>query len=100
MDDDENQPRTDEIDSQYIRYPPKRGVLPGQLELTDTVDAFHNDAWWVASVVPSKAKAKAKAKAKSKSKSEPKPEPMYTVNLWSTHEELEFKCSDLRVHQD
>lgn len=90
--DDVVQPHREEIDTQHIRHPPGPGVLPKELDLTDTVDVFYNDAWRVASII------KLPDKSKSKSKSKPKLEHRYEVNLWSTHQPLEVEHSDLRPH--
>lgn len=78
------QPHRVEVDAQNIRLPPPETRFAAKFDLTDTVDVFHNDAWWVGSIVAVPRKSK----------------PKYGVNMWSNHEMLEFDRSQLRPHHD
>ncbi|KAL6570775.1 hypothetical protein OROGR_000325 [Orobanche gracilis] len=76
------QPQGVEVDAQNIRLPPPESRVATKFDLTDTVDVFHDDAWWVALVIAVPRRSK----------------PKYKVNMWNSHELLEFDRSQLRPH--
>ncbi|KAJ6883313.1 DUF724 domain-containing protein [Populus alba x Populus x berolinensis] len=65
----------EEVSTMHIRPPPPQTML-------EEVDALYNDVWWVGVVC------------------EVNTFPQYVVSFKDTGEELEFKHSDLRPHQD
>jgi len=72
----------EEVNTMHIRPPPPQTVVVDHFKKLEEVDALYNDVWWVGVV--------------SKVNTFPK----YVVYFKDTGEELEFKHSDLRPHQD
>ncbi|XP_065853836.1 protein AGENET DOMAIN (AGD)-CONTAINING P1 isoform X2 [Euphorbia lathyris] len=72
----------EEIASGYIRPAPPETIVVDRFKLLDEVDALYNDGWWVGVI--------------SKVLSDCK----YIVYFRESKEELMFKHSDLRLHQD
>uniref|UniRef100_A0A2P2M7E4 Uncharacterized protein MANES_09G178400 n=1 Tax=Rhizophora mucronata TaxID=61149 RepID=A0A2P2M7E4_RHIMU len=72
----------EEINIQNIRPSPPDTVVVDCFKLKEEVDAWYSDAWWVGTIT----------KVRHNSK--------YTVYFKYTNEELMFKHSDLRLHQD
>lgn len=81
-DDDESQLLREEAFASYIRPCPPPLPPVAKFELLQKVDAWYNEGWWEGSIY----------KVLTGSK--------YAVYFSSTNEELEFKHSDLRLHQD
>ncbi|KAL0348136.1 UNVERIFIED_CONTAM: protein AGENET DOMAIN (AGD)-CONTAINING P1 [Sesamum angustifolium] len=80
-DDDTNFLR-EEVDTFHIRpCPPDVGLLD-RFEVLEEVDALYNDGWWRGVI------------------SKVLKNDRYSVYFRNTQEELKFKHSDLRVHQD
>ncbi|XP_056168798.1 protein AGENET DOMAIN (AGD)-CONTAINING P1 isoform X2 [Syzygium oleosum] len=79
--DDETEPLREEAYSRYIRpFPPH--LAAKCFEQLDKVDAWYNDGWWVGVI----------SKVLNGSQ--------YVVYFSTTHEELIFNMSNLRLHQD
>ncbi|XP_048136765.1 protein AGENET DOMAIN (AGD)-CONTAINING P1-like isoform X2 [Rhodamnia argentea] len=72
----------EEADALHIRPCPPEIVVADHFNLFDEVDALYNDGWWVGVV----------SKVLSKS--------WYVVYFRDTKEELEFRHSNLRLHQE
>uniref|UniRef100_A0A3N7FYJ9 Agenet domain-containing protein n=1 Tax=Populus trichocarpa TaxID=3694 RepID=A0A3N7FYJ9_POPTR len=72
----------EEVNTMHIRPPPPQTVVVDHFKKLEEVDALYNDVWWVGVV--------------SKVNTFPK----YVVYFKDNGEELEFKHSDLRPHQD
>ncbi|KAI4364651.1 hypothetical protein MLD38_020711 [Melastoma candidum] len=80
--DDDQMFLREEIDALHIRPNPPKIAVSGRFKVLDEVDAFFNDGWWVGII----------AKLLEDSK--------YIVYFRGSEEELEFKHSDLRKHQE
>lgn len=80
--DDDEMFLREEIDALHIRPNPPKIVVLHRFNVLDEVDAFYNDGWWVGII----------AKVLGNSK--------YVVYFRGSEEELEFKHSDLRIHQE
>lgn len=72
----------EEIDTQNIRPYPPETIVVDRFKLLDEVDASYNDGWWVGVI--------AKVLADSK----------YIVYFRDSEEEMMFRHSELRLHQD
>ncbi|KAM3704628.1 hypothetical protein ACB094_03G019800 [Castanea mollissima] len=72
----------EEFDTLHIRPCPPETLVVDRLSLFEEVDALYNDGWWVGVI----------SKVLGGSK--------YLVYFRDTDEEIEFKHSDLRPHQD
>ncbi|KAJ6737769.1 AGENET DOMAIN-CONTAINING PROTEIN [Salix viminalis] len=72
----------EEIDTVHIRPRPPQTIMIDRFKKLEEVDALFNDAWWVGVV------------------SRVNTFPKYLVFFKDSNEELEFKHSDLRPHQD
>ncbi|KAJ6775583.1 AGENET DOMAIN-CONTAINING PROTEIN-RELATED [Salix purpurea] len=72
----------EEIDTVHIRPCPPQTIMIDRFKKLEEVDALFNDAWWVGVV------------------SRVNTFPKYLVFFKDSNEELEFKHSDLRPHQD
>ncbi|KAI3417316.1 uncharacterized protein J3R85_014590 [Psidium guajava] len=72
----------EEADALHIRPCPPEIVVADHFNLFDEVDALYNDGWWVGVI----------SKVLSKS--------CYVVYFRDTKEELEFRHSNLRLHQE
>ncbi|KDP23367.1 hypothetical protein JCGZ_23200 [Jatropha curcas] len=72
----------EEIDASHIRPYPPETILIDRFKLLDEVDASYNDGWWVGVI--------AKVHADMK----------YVVYFRDSGEEMVFRHSDLRLHQD
>ncbi|KAK3012265.1 hypothetical protein RJ639_012176 [Escallonia herrerae] len=80
--DDDTELLKEEVDHLHIRpYPPDTLVID-QFSRHEEVDALYNDGWWVG-VIAKVLKGQ-----------------RYVVYFRGTNEEMEFKHSDLRLHQD
>ncbi|KAB2088795.1 hypothetical protein ERO13_A03G017864v2 [Gossypium hirsutum] len=71
-----------EVDTSHIRPRPPDIVVPDQFVMLDQVDAFYKGGWWKGVII----------KVLSD-------DSKYHVYL-ATHEEMEFKHDELRLHQD
>ncbi|GAV61046.1 Agenet domain-containing protein [Cephalotus follicularis] len=78
---DEPEPLTEVVPSQYIRPQPRMTMAPVGLRLMDKVDAFHNEGWWVGQVI-----------ARDGS--------MVIVYFEETGEKIAFPLYRVRHHQD
>ncbi|KAJ6876594.1 hypothetical protein NC651_029554 [Populus alba x Populus x berolinensis] len=72
----------EEVNTMHIRPPPPQIVVVDHFKMLEEVDALYNDAWRVGVV----------CKVNTF--------PQYVVSFKDTGDELEFKHSDLRPHQD
>ncbi|WCJ43077.1 agenet domain-containing protein [Euphorbia peplus] len=72
----------EEIDTEYIRPSPPETIVVDRFKLLDEVDALYNDGWWVG--VISKLLIDCR----------------YIVYFRESKEEITFRHSDLRPHQD
>ena len=72
----------EEFDTLHIRPCPPETLVVDRFSLFEEVDALYNDGWWVGVI----------SKVLGGSK--------YLVYFRDTDEEIEFKHSDLRLHQD
>ena len=72
----------EEFDTLHIRPCPPETLVVDRFSLFEEVDALYNDGWWVGVI----------SKVLGGSK--------YLVYFRDTDEEIEFKHSDLRPHQD
>ncbi|XWS58077.1 hypothetical protein CRYUN_Cryun08bG0004100 [Craigia yunnanensis] len=72
----------EEFDTLHIRPCPLEIVVADQFKKLDEVDALYNDGWWVGVI----------SKVLSDSK--------YVIYFKTTDEEMKFKHSELRLHQD
>lgn len=80
--DDDTELLKEKVDSLHIRPYPPETVAPSSFSLLQEVDALYNDGWWVGIV------------------SEVLKGQKYTIYFRGTDEEMQFKHSDLRLHQD
>ncbi|KAK7269709.1 hypothetical protein RIF29_22443 [Crotalaria pallida] len=80
--DDESQLLREEVDTQHIRPQPPQIDTIGQFNHLEEVDVLHNDGWWVGMV----------SKVLDNSR--------YVVFFENSNEELEFRHSELRKHQE
>lgn len=71
----------EEVDSLHIRPYPPNTLVVDRFNQLEEVDALYNDGWWVGMV----------SKVLNKK---------YMVYFRGTNEEMEFKHSDLRLHQE
>ncbi|KAF5739912.1 hypothetical protein HS088_TW12G01124 [Tripterygium wilfordii] len=72
----------EEVDILHIRPSPPEILMVDGFKLFDEVDALYNDGWWVGVI----------ARAQRNSK--------HIVYFKTTSEEIEFRDSELRLHQD
>ncbi|KAF5739970.1 hypothetical protein HS088_TW11G00032 [Tripterygium wilfordii] len=72
----------EELDILHIRPSPPEVKMVNSFKFLDEVDALYNDGWWVGVI----------SRAKRNSK--------YIVYFKTTNEEMEFRDSELRLHQD
>ncbi|KAG8363931.1 hypothetical protein BUALT_Bualt19G0073700 [Buddleja alternifolia] len=72
----------EEVDNIHIRPCPSNVRLVDRYEVHDEVDALYNDGWWVGVI----------SKVLKNNR--------YSVYFRNTHEELNFKHYDLRMHQE
>ena len=72
----------EEFDTLHIRPCPPETLVVDRLSRFEEVDAFYNDGWWVGVISMVLGGSK------------------YLVYFRDTDEEIEFKHSDLRLHQD
>lgn len=80
--DDDTEFLREEVDNLHIRpYPPEAAVVD-RFHILEEVDALYNDGWWVGVI----------SKVLDGQK--------YIVYFRGTNEEMEFKHSDLRLHQE
>lgn len=80
--DDDTDFMKEEVDSMHIRPHPPETVSVGPFNLHEEVDALYNDGWWVGVI----------SKVLKGHK--------YMIYFRGTNEEMQFKHSDLRLHQD
>ncbi|KAK8480664.1 hypothetical protein V6N11_029323 [Hibiscus sabdariffa] len=83
--DDDNDFLKEEFDALHIRPCPPEIVMADAFQKLDEVDAFYNDGWWVGVI----------SKVLNSL-----PEMKYEVYFKATQEEMKFKHSELRIHQD
>lgn len=80
--DDDTKFLREEVDRRHIRpYPPDIGLID-RFELHEEIDALYNDGWWVGVI------------------SKVLKNDRYSIYFRTTQEDLKFKHSDLRVHQE
>lgn len=80
--DDDTELLKEKVDSMHIRPYPPETVGVGPFSLLEKVDALYNDGWWVGVI------------------SEVLKGQKYIIYFRGTDEEMEFKHSGLRLHQD
>ncbi|KAL4340981.1 hypothetical protein GQ457_08G004850 [Hibiscus cannabinus] len=83
--DDDSDFLKEEFDALHIRPCPPEIVMADAFQKLDEVDAFYNDGWWVGVI----------SKVLNSL-----PETKYQVYFKATEEEMKFKHSELRIHQD